>query len=498
MTQIVADLQLHSKYSRAVSKDMVVPVMARWGKKKGIDLLATGDWMHTLWLRELQSQLIEVSEGIFELKDSILDGKIDNTKTQKGTENAEEKTKFLLSAEISSIYSEGGKGRRVHTLVFVPSFAAAEKINEKLLARGCNLLSDGRPIVGLSCKEIAEIVFSVEERALVIPAHAWTPWFALYGSKSGFDSVEECFGDLSKRIYAIETGLSSDPGMNWKVADLKRRAIVSFSDAHSPVKLGREATVFVFKDEILRQSGASHSARSAQDDSLALKSLASESNETGQRKFTYDDIYGAITERFTGKNEGKLKIGYTIEFYPEEGKYHWTGHRACHVKQSPEETRKLGTTCPVCGRGLTVGVEHRVEQLTNDQLIGLNSEKKTNKNGVVFNYHPKDSTRPPYVMLVPLYEILAEVFEVGVASKQVVGAYENLLERFGSEFEVLLRTPIEKIAGTFGKRLAEAIKKVREQDIAVEPGYDGEFGKVAIWPVEAKASEGEGKQMGLF
>jgi len=451
-SQIIADLQLHSKYSRAVSKHMEPAIMAMWGKKKGIDLLATGDWMHPLWYKELQLGLEEEREGIF--------------KSKKDPEGA----RYLLSAEISSIFTQGGKGRRVHTLVFAPSFEVAGKINKELTKRGCNLSSDGRPIVGLSCKAIAEIVFTVSDKCLVIPAHAWTPWFAMLGSKSGFDSVEECFGEFANKIYAIETGLSSDPGMNWKIKDLDRRAILSFSDAHSPMKLGREATVF-----------------KARNSKFEI------------RNFTYDDIYWAIAQRYTGENKGDLKIDYTMEFYPEEGKYHWTGHRKCGVRQSPRETRSKGSQCHVCGRGLTVGVEHRVNQLTSDQLIGLKPVKKKNQNGVVFNHHPTDKTRPGYVMMVPLAEIISEVVGVGVSSKRVASEYENLLERFGSEFKVLLETPESEIEKVGGGKLAEAIGKVRSQDIAVEPGFDGEFGKVKIWPAEDKYVEDKvGKQIELF
>ncbi|MDP4030728.1 MAG: endonuclease Q family protein, partial [Candidatus Beckwithbacteria bacterium] len=289
--QVVADLQLHSKYSRAVSPDMVIPIMAEWGEKKGIDLLATGDWTHPLWFKELEANLEEAGEGIYKLK------------------NSTKKTRFLLSGEISSIYTDGGKGRRVHTLFFAPSLEVVRKINEELVKRGANLLSDGRPIVGLSCQQLCEAVWGIDERVLVIPAHAWTPWFSLYGSKSGFDSIEACFGKYSDKIYAVETGLSSDPVMNWRIPDLDSRAIISSSDAHSPKKMGREATVF----------------------SGDLKG-----------ELTFTDIAGAIGERFLGENKGRLKIAYTIEFYPEEGKYHYTGHRNCKVVQSPEETKKKG------------------------------------------------------------------------------------------------------------------------------------------------------------
>lgn len=344
--------------------------------------------------------------------------------------------------------------RRVHTLVFAPNFTVARKINNELLGRGCNLSSDGRPIVGLSCRQLAEIVLGVDEKCLLIPAHCWTPWFSLYGSKGGFDSLEEAFGDYTKNIYAVETGLSSDPAMNWRIKELERRAIVSFSDAHSPAKLGREATVF-----------------------------------KGDKNFSYNDVYWAIAERYVGKNEGKLKIDYTIEFYPEEGKYHLTGHRNCGVKQE-------GTMCPVCGKPLTRGVLSRVQELAGSEVEAI---KRINQQGVMFNYHPTDETRPPYVMMVPLQEILAQVHGVGVGSKRVQLEYERLTGELGGEFQVLLDTSIERLVGLGGDKLAAAIDRVRRQEISIDPGYDGEYGKVKIWPDEppfAKASGGE--QISLF
>ncbi len=464
--QIIADLHLHSKYSRAVSKDMVIPIMSKWGQKKGINLMTTGDWLHTLWFRELQSSLVEVSEGIYESKDRDLET-LDIPGKKLG------RTKFLLSAEISSIYSQGGSGRRVHTIIFAPNFAIAGKISEELLKRGCNLSSDGRPIVGLSCIELAEIVLSISEKCLLIPAHAWTPWFALYGSKSGFDSIEECFGKLANKIYGVETGLSSDPGMNWKIKDLEKRAIVSFSDAHSPAKIGREVTVFT-----------ENSKKQIPNNQIT--------------NFSYNDIYWAMAERYLGKNEGSLKLGYTIEFYPEEGKYHYTGHRKCNVVQSPEETRKSGTTCHVCGRPLTVGVEHRVDQLADPQLKTQKVKIKTDANGVTFNYHPTDATRQPYVMMVPLIEILAEVYHVAPGAKRVIEEYERLVSILGNEFEILLNVSPDKLMKVGGPRLGEAIEKVRSQDIVISPGYDGEFGKVKIWSDGAKTTEEANKQMGLF
>jgi len=467
-SQIIADLQIHSKYSRAVSKNMVLPEIREWARKKGIGLVATGDWMHPLWFREISSQLEEVSSGIYRLKREYLSDGGEQSIGNEGSSVQQSEPLFFLSAEISSIYTQGGKQRRVHTLVFAPNFSAAQRINQELVRHGCNLSSDGRPIVGLSAKEIAEITLSTDERCLVIPAHAWTPWFSLYGSKSGFDSIVECFGDTAAKIYAVETGLSSDPAMNWRIGELEQRAVISFSDAHSGPKLGREATVF----------------------------------KTVNSKFSYEDIYWAIASRFLGKNEGSLEIAYTIEFYPEEGKYHYTGHRACGVVQSPEETRQRGTTCHVCGKPLTVGVMHRVEELSQSASGQSNNQalqpiKKTSQAGVVGYYHPSDGKRPPYVMMVPLMEILGEVHHTGVGSKTVQNEYNKLISQFGSEFAVLLHTPLVELISFGGEGLGDALQRVRDGSISITPGYDGVFGTVRIWPESDQLHEGK-KQMSLF
>ena len=448
--QIIADLHLHSKYSRAVSNQMVLGTMAEWGEKKGIDLLGTSDWTHPLWFQEIKAQLEEDREGVFKVKGS------------------KSKTRYLLSCEISNIYTAQGKGRRIHTVFLAPSFETVEKINTELKRRGGNLMSDGRPILGLTMEDMCEVVWGIDERVMVIPAHVWTPWFSLFGSKSGFDSVEECFGKYADKIYAIETGLSSDPVMNWRIKDLDKRVIVSCSDAHSPRKMGREAVVF----EVKERNG-----------------------------FGYDDVAAAFKERAVGKNEGKLKLIYTIEFHPEEGKYHYTGHRNCKVVQSPEETRKKGTSCHVCGKPLTVGVMHRVEELAQERG-DLEPKKKESKTGVMGYYHPEDKTRPPYVMLVPLQEVLSEALGVGVASQKVQGAYEELVSRFKGEFEVLLRTEVGEISKLMGERVGEAIEKTRKGDMAVNPGYDGVFGEVSIWPAGDKEQDEEEKaaseQQSLF
>lgn len=448
--QIISDLHLHSKFSRAVSKNMIIPEMSKQAAIKGISLLATGDWFHSIWMKQLQTDLEEWSEGIYQSKEN-----------PKGA-------KFLLSAEISNIFKQGGKSRRVHTLIFSPNISVAEKINRRLLKRGCNLASDGRPMIGLSVKELAELVFSVSDKCLVIPAHVWTPWYSLYGSKSGFDSIDEAYGEFAKNIFAVETGLSSDPAMNWSIAELDRRMILSYSDAHSGPKMGREATVFQLKNKGKRVSDKSYS---------------------------YNDIYRAITERYLGKNEGNLEISYSIEFYPEEGKYHYTGHRKCGVVQTPEETKEKGEVCHVCGKPLTVGVMHRVNELASRIVEPV---KKTSKSGVVGYFHPTDKTRKGYVTLVPLIEILSEVHQVGVSSKKVSGEYDRIVTDYGGEFEVLMKVNTQEIESGYGKRLANAISKVREGSIYIKPGYDGVFGEVMIWPKDEEQVEENKEQMALF
>lgn len=447
----MADLHLHSRYSRAVSQEMILPQMAQWAKKKGLQILGTGDFTHPLWFRELKAGLEETQEGLYKLK-------------------VEKEPLFLLSSEISSIYSQGGKLRRIHNLVLAPSLMVVEKINQELLKRGANLASDGRPIIGISAPDLVELILGVDENCLIIPAHAWTPWFSLYGSESGFDSLAECFGKMAQYIYAVETGLSSSPAMNWRIAELDRRQIVSFSDAHSGPKLAREATVFQYQNSNIKN----------QNDKANIKNLS------------YKDILVAI------KNDpqGNLKIAYTIEFYPEEGKYHYTGHRNCQVRQSPQETQKLGKICPICGRPLTVGVIHRVEQLSRGRKENLNYQK--DNLGVRWIDSPQKN-RPSYVMLVPLLEILAESFGSQQTSQKVINEYENLTKTFGSELGVLLKTDVEAIAKISGEKVAEGVKKVREGQIIVEPGYDGVFGTVKIWPENQKiVEEREKEQLSLF
>jgi len=433
--EVIADLHIHSKYSRAVSPQMVIPEIAKWAKKKGLGLVGAPDWTHPLWLRELERDLVEIEEGVFVYKEDP------------------EGPRFLLVTEISSIYSQDGRGRRIHTLFFAPSFSVVESINERLRARGVKLMSDGRPVTGLSVRELAEIVFSVSKDCLVVPSHLWTPWFGTYGDRGGFNSIKEAYGDLADQIFAIETGHSSDPAMNWRVGELDSRTILSFSDAHSLPKMSREATVFEIEDI---------------------------------KKLRYEDIRKAVINN---------KITYTIEFYPEEGKYHYTGHRNCGVKQSPGETKKLGEICSVCGRPLTVGVMHRVEELatrTVDEVKTKVVEIGEGVQGIEWN------NRPPYVRLVPLMEILSEVLGSGFSSQTVENEYNRLTEYFGSEFGILLKIPLKEMAKIGGERLAEAMDRVRKGDIFIDPGYDGVFGKVKIWPLADARGEPSKEQMALF
>ncbi len=287
-------------------------------------LVATGDWTHPLWFREIQANLEELGNGLLKLKESaVISDQLSETHNTDNRQPITDNPLFLLATEVSCIYSQGGKGRRVHTLIWVPSIASATKINKEMTKQGCNLMSDGRPIIGLTSIQVAELVLTIEPKALIIPAHAYTPWFSVFGSMSGFDSIAEAYGPFAKNIYAVETGLSSNPAMNWRISELDNRSIVSFSDAHSGPKLGREATVFEFSGQ--------------------------------PSDFSYQTVYDAIRSAGLTTDDRKLKahIAYTIEFYPEEGKYHWSGHRACNILFGPKETAKYVTTCPVCVKPLT-------------------------------------------------------------------------------------------------------------------------------------------------
>jgi uncharacterized protein (TIGR00375 family) len=441
----VADLHLHSKYSRAVSQNMTLPIMAGFAKQKGLDILAAPDFTHTLWFKEIQGQLQEAGEGVYALKSETRNSKFETNSNDKNL-NAQKEILFLLSTEISSIYKQADKLRRIHNLVFAPNIESAEKLNRELLKRGCNLSSDGRPIIGLSSIDLLELTLSIDERFLLIPAHIWTPHFGVYGSASGFDSLDEAFGNMSKYIYGIETGLSSDPDMNWSVMELMDRSILSFSDAHSPAKMGREATVFELE------------------------------------KPDFENIRQAIMR------QGANRIAYTIEFYPEEGKYHYSGHRNCKVAFGPSEIREKGINCPVCKKRLTEGVLLRVQQLGDDKLLARAVEKKNTQNLKWYTDNLKK--QPPYVKLVPLVEIIAEGLGVTQASQKVPEMHDKLIAGCGSELNILLKTDLEEIENIAGDKIAKGLSKVREGNIVINPGFDGEFGKVKIWK-EGEESQGE-------
>ena len=448
--QIIADLHAHSRFSRATSQKMNLIEMELWALKKGIGLLATTDWLHGIWFKEITSQLEETEKGIFQLK---------NSKVPK-----EKRVKFLFSTEISSIYSQGGNVRKIHSLIFSPSITASEKLYKELFKRGCKLMSDGRPIVGISTVDLLKIALNIDKDFLLIPAHAWTTWFGIFGSKSGFNSLYECFGEMEKYIYAIETGLSSDPIMNWQIKELENRSLLSFSDAHSGPKMGREATVFRWK--------------------------TNPNNQNSISKFNYKDVVSAIKQN----DEGKLQIAYTIEFFTEEGKYHWSGHRNCNIKYSPSDIKEKGVNCPICGNKLVIGVENRVIDLSNKEIDKNDLIFKQNTSGMTFVLD-KDKKRRPFISVIPLFEVLLELNNN--SSSKALGAYENLTSNFTSEFDILLKQSYDSIRSFAGSDLEKAIKIIRNREVFVDPGYDGVFGKVKIFKQDEENNIKE-NQPGLF
>jgi uncharacterized protein (TIGR00375 family) len=393
----------------------------KWSQVKGIRVIGTGDFTHPQWVAELQEKLEPSGEGLFSLKKKFRSGTVPGS--------CRTDISFILSAEISCIYSKNGKTRKIHCVVIAPSFGDVLRINKRLSAIG-NLSADGRPILGLDAKELLRIVIEESPDALLIPAHIWTPHFSVFGAASGFDELEECFGELTPHIHALETGLSSDPAMNWRLSKLDSLTLISNSDAHSPRKLGREANIL-------------------------------------NTEISYASILLALKTRqgFDG----------TIEFYPEEGKYHADGHRACGVCLSPEETIRRNYLCPVCGKKVTVGVLHRVAKLA-DRNDG---------------FRPEGS--PPYRSIIPLEEIIAETIKVGVNSKAVEKVYAQLLEDHGNEFSILLEVPVQDIETSGFPRVAEAVLRMRKNRISIAPGYDGEFGKIKIFE-EVKRKELKGQE----
>lgn len=447
---------------------MILPEICAWTKRKGMGLVATGDWTHPLWMKEIKENLEELGNGLLKLKTAASDDPL-----------------FLLATEVSSIYSQNGKGRRVHTLIWVPSLTSADKINKEMTHQGCNLMSDGRPIIGLSSIQVAELVLTIEPKALIIPAHAWTPWFSVFGSMSGFNSIEEAYGKYVKNIYAVETGLSSNPSMNWRIKELDNRSIVSFSDAHSGPKLGRESTVFDIPEGKLCYD-ALYEAISAPSRAFANKNLDPSSVSGAHAPSARSLRESEAGQNFVRSSLKHPSISYTIEFYPEEGKYHWSGHRTCNIRWGPKETEKNGTACPVCGKPLIQGVEQRVGELAGrseeDLKLTVTSEAiyqgGTKVNVTKSQTFPK---RPPFVMLVPLQEIISECMGSPVTSPKVQTPYTHLTNALGGEFSVLLKATHDEIAKVAGERVAVGVQKVRSGDLVIDPGYDGVFGVVKLW-----------------
>lgn len=407
---LIADLHIHSKYSRATSRDCVPEALELWARRKGIDVIGTGDFTHPAWREELREKLIPAEDGLYRLKDEFhLSGAPDS---------AAQSPRFLVTGEISSIYKKDGKVRKVHNLILLPSLDDAEQLSHRLEEIG-NLHSDGRPILGLDSRDLLEITMDVCPQAVFIPAHIWTPHFSMFGAFSGFDTVEACFGDMTPYIHAVETGLSSDPPMNWRLSALDRFTLVSNSDAHSPQKLGREANLF-------------------------------------NTPFSYSEMAKALKSPYSEGFAG------TIEFFPEEGKYHFDGHRNCQLCLKPSETLKTDGRCPACGRKLTIGVLHRVEELADREE----------------GFRPVQAR--PFESIVPLPEVIAASIGFTPASAKVQARYNALLHGLGPEFCILREAPLEEIAHTAGPSVAEGIRRMRAGEVTLSPGYDGEYGKIHL------------------
>lgn len=394
--EFIADFHIHSKYSRATSPLMNVEELANFAQLKGIKVLGTGDFTHPLWLQELKTSLRSEASGLFKFNDTF----------------------FILTTEVCNIFYKNGRSKRIHNIIFSPNLQVAERINRELQNFG-SLQADGRPMLNLSCKDLVEIVLSIDSDCLIVPAHIWTPWYSLFGNNSGFDSIYECFEEETKHIFCLETGLSSDPKMNWRLSSLDRFTLISNSDAHSPKKIGREANIF-------------------------------------NTELSYHSIISALRDK---KREEFLG---TIEFFPQEGKYHYDGHRGCNLRLSPEETKEVGNRCPKCGKMITIGVMHRVEKLSDRGA----------------DFVPDSSI--PFRYAIPLEELIANAKGVGVDSNIVGEEYKALVTRFGGEFEILFNIKEDALLSKLPIDLAKRIIKVREGHVRIQPGYDGVYGKIEV------------------
>jgi uncharacterized protein (TIGR00375 family) len=429
--KFIADLHIHSKFSRATSRDMTFDNLAYWAKIKGISLVASGDFTHPEWFFLTKEKLEPTGNGFFRLKNILppANGYLKSISVKT------DDILFVLSTEISFIYSKKGKVRKIHILLLAPDFEAVEKINGRLSGLG-NLRSDGRPILGLDAKQFVHIVAELCPRCVVIPAHIWTPWFSLFGANSGFDAIEECFEEMTPFIFALETGLSSDPPMNWRLSALDKYALVSKSDAHSPSRLGREANVF-------------------------------------DTDFSYKGLVNAL------RSKNPDRFLHTIEFFPEEGKYHYDGHRKCGVVFSPKESLLQKDICPKCGKKLTIGVMHRVEELA-DREEGV---------------HPP--LRVPYKSLIPLNEVIAAAIEKTPECQSVWDIYFRLVHEFGSEHAVLTEASIPDLARVQPERISQGIARMRKGAVRIVPGHDGFYGQISLFEKETPEEASSG-QLTLF
>jgi uncharacterized protein (TIGR00375 family) len=427
----VADLHIHSKFSRATSREMTLDTLARWAKIKGIDLLATGDFTHPEWLFLAKEKLAPTGNGLFKLK-NILPTENSNLKS---IPISPQDVSFILSTELSFIYSKKGRVRKIHILLLAPDFESIDKINSRLSAIG-NLRSDGRPILGLDARDFVKIVVKTCPRCVVIPAHIWTPWFSLFGANSGFDTIEECFEEMTPHIFALETGLSSDPAMNWQLSSLDKYSLISNSDAHSPSRIGREANVF-------------------------------------DTEFSFNGLIRAIRQ----KNPDNFL--YTVEFFPEEGKYHYDGHRNCNVIFSPQETIQNNGRCPRCGKKITVGVMHRVTELADRQPGQI------------------PPMRIPFKNLIPLNEIIAQAIGKTAECKSVWDIYFRLIHEFGNEHTILTQVPIGQLEQFNSENLALGIERMRKGQVKIIPGHDGAYGVINLFDEDTEGKENRG-QLSLF
>ena len=413
--RFIADLHIHSHFSLATSKQLSPEFLDYWARLKGITVIGTGDFTHPGWLKELKEKLDPAEEGLFRLKDSF-----GQNITITPAPTLSQEVRFMLSAEISSIYKKHGKVRKVHNVILAPDFATVEKIQQKLIQLGGNINSDGRPILGLDSKDLLEIALEASDRIFFVPAHIWTPWFSVLGSKSGFDTVEECFEDLTPHISAVETGLSTDAPMHWVCSFLDQFTLISNSDAHSPEKLGRNANIF----------------------------------NTG---LSYTGITNAL------KTGDPAQFLGTIDLFPQEGKYHYDGHRKCGICWDPIQTLEQNEICPQCRKNVTVGVMHRVAQLADRK---------------------NPSQRPhqlPFYSIIPLKEILAEINGTGPASKKVDSEYHTLLRTAGPELFILLDIPVDELRTSGYPLVAEAIHRMRDRRVLIQEGYDGEYGRIRVF-----------------